>query len=525
MNTLFDAAQVRQVETFCLARVPGGSLIDRAGRALARRAEVLSLQMPAPVRMVALTGPGHNGDDARSALQHLASRGFATAGIPLASLLALGDDETGRAHFLAQLDESCLLIDGLFGIGLNRPLAPALCSLFASINQRPCRVLAVDLPSGLDASSGGTWGAALRADQTLSFLLDKTGLHTGEAAAFVGQLQIDALGCEDLIGQALAQDPALARGRAQGLDETWLARHLPSRSATAHKGTQGSVLVVGGNAGMRGAAVLAALAARAAGAGKTHVHLLGADKVQHEALTLHHPGLMTCPTWPQDPTALKPYDALLLGCGLGQDRAATHALESLLSSAARLAMPVVLDADALNLLASGQVRSPGRDQMARLPWVATPHPLEAARLLGSTVAAVQADRLAAAQALARQWGLTVVLKGPGSVIARPGPDAQATPPPPALAPVGSATLAVGGSGDILAGVILGLLGQGLEAGPAAALGTCAHALAGADALGLLGKAQGLSPEELPALVRARLNAAPGTPLAGSCVTAHQRDPA
>ena len=494
MIALYNAQQVRVIEAHCLKQVPEGELIRRAAHALFHAAVGMLDKMPKPSIVLALIGPGNNGADARLCGELLAHESIEVQVFTLKRLETMAEAPLEFSEFMALLDEHCLLLDGLFGIGLNRAVSANLVRLFEAMNRRPCKVIAVDIPSGLNASTGQAYGAALRADLTVTMLVDKSGLHTGEAAAYVGLTQVEPLDIQ------LDQENDFKLPAAQLLTQAWLKSQIPYRSRLAHKGSQGSVLIVGGASGMRGAALLAALGAQASGAGKVFLHFLDADPAQTFALSMMHPSLLLFNLSGAWDNKLKEIDALVIGCGLGQSNGALKLLLDVLTACKALKKPIVLDADALNLIAQNDstfvaFRETSLDQIAS--GVMTPHPLEAARLLALPTSQVQADRFKATQALADKYRLVAALKGPGTVIACPkdapvSKDLSTT----SIAPPGSPALAVGGTGDVLAGIIGSLLAQGFDPYQSAQMGTTIHALAGSQWSETRAKSYGLKAEEL-----------------------------
>lgn len=456
---LHDLAASRRLEAAALARQRPHILMERAGLALARL--ILALY-PHGRRLWVLAGPGNNGGDGLLAACHLKQQGWEVlVHQPLDGRAAAGSDAAHarqRAHaaglqLIAGLPEQApdcdLVLDALLGLGAHAPQGE-LARAIALINTQPAPVLAVDLPSGLCGDTGQALGeAVVRARHTLSLLSLKPGLLTGEGRHLAGDLWLDPLGENPL------SEPPSAWLSAADAWRRWPVR----RQASSHKGRQGDVVVLGGAPGMRGAAWLAASAALAAGAGRVYASLPGDDD---------HP-------WPSRPELMRWPEAhwqdarrwqdltLVVGCGGGT--AIAPRLPSLLSHARRL----VLDADALNLIAADEALQTGLRQRADrgLPSLITPHPLEAARLLGwPGAAAVQADRLAAAQSLAQRLACSVILKGSGSVIASA---TQAT----AINANGNAALATPGSGDVLAGWLGGLWAQACDGSPhALALAGC-----------------------------------------------------
>lgn len=422
---LHDLAATRRLEARALAQRP--DLMQDAGLAVAKLALALR-RGDGPVWVAC--GPGNNGGDGRVAARLLRERG-----IPV----VLTPDGPAPAQ------RPALVIDALLGIGLNRAPSEALAASMAAVQACGAPILAVDLPSGLRADTGQPAGAAaVRADHTLTLLTLKPGLFTGEGRAHAGQLWFDDLGIS-------VDEPTTA--------DLLGPLELRSRGATAHKGSQGQVLVVGGAPGMQGAARLAARAALACGAGRVYLDLLGAAA--------------TDPADPQWPELMRGRLGTLrgavgvVGCGAGE--AIATALPELLATLPRL----VLDADALNAIAADPALQALLRARASGTTLLTPHPLEAARLLGRDTAAVQADRLAAAAELAAQLACTVVLKGSGTVVATPGLR-------PAVNPSGGPALATAGSGDVLAGWLGGLWAQAPEAGAhrVASAGVFAHGRAG-----------------------------------------------
>ncbi|HJV95823.1 MAG TPA: NAD(P)H-hydrate dehydratase, partial [Albitalea sp.] len=355
--------------------------------------------------------------DARDALARAQAAGVSISGTPLPGL---------RPHDIA--------IDALLGIGASRAPDAALANSIALLASLPCPVLAVDVPSGLDVWTGQPLGdSCVQAQHTLSLLTLKPGLFTAAGRDHAGSVWFDDLQCD----------------RGSEPPDAWLTGAdsvaMPRRLHAQHKGSFGDVAIVGGAAGMTGAALLAARAAHAAGAGRVYVSLLDDSDLSVDP---QRPELMFRRDWWKGRDAALAQSTVVCGCGGGE--AIREPLPRLLSTAARL----VLDADALNAISTDtQLQSLLRARAARQrPTVLTPHPLEAARLLGSTAAQVQADRLKAAQTLAEQFACVVLLKGSGSVIAAPGAA-------PHINPTGSAALATAGTGDVLAGWLGGLWSQ------------------------------------------------------------------
>ena len=440
---LFDAAATQRIEARACEALAPHTLMRRAGLAVAR----LALAVAPHARNVwVAAGPGNNGGDGLEAAIHLQQWGKQVHVSLIGDavhLPAAARDAWHRAHAAgvvidadghAPLATADLAIDALLGIGASRAAQGALAKAIAQLNALACPVLAVDVPSGLDAGTGQPLGEhCVVASHTLALLTLKPGLFTGSGRDHAGQVWFESLGLD-----VLADTPA-----------SWLAasrRANPpaARRHAQHKGSFGDVAVVGGSTGMTGAALLAARAALGAGAGRVFVELLG----DAAAVDSVHPELMFRAGWSGSTADGLGHTTVVCGCGGGE--AVRASLPRLVSGAARL----VLDADGLNAVASDtrlQTQLAGRAAKL-LATVLTPHPLEAARLLGCSTSAVQADRLAAAQSLSERFACCVVLKGSGSVIAAKGQV-------PRINATGNAALATAGTGDVLAGWLGGLWAQ------------------------------------------------------------------
>ena len=431
-------AAARAIERAALVTRAPFDLMAGAGLAVARLALALA---PHAARMHVFAGPGNNGGDGLVAARHLklAGKTVSVSLIGDAARLPADAARAWREAVACGLDiepwrgappPHDLAIDALLGIGGTRAPDGAVAQAVASMNASALPVVAVDVPTGLHADTGALLGeSAVRATATLSLLTLKPGCFTGHGRDHAGAVWLACLGVQDAHASAWLTGP-------------------PSRAARAHathKGSYGDVAVIGGAPGMVGAAWLAARAALAAGAGRVYCSLLDDAAAGHDPL---RPELMSRPLWWLSPPSALAQTTVACGCGGGD--AVRAALPPLLAHAARL----VLDADALNAVAADpslmrllKARS-ARERATLL----TPHPLEAARLLGVSAAEVQHDRLAAACELSARTGATVLLKGSGSVIAAPGSV-------PWINPTGSAALASAGTGDVLAGWAAGLWAQ------------------------------------------------------------------
>ena len=537
---VLDLATIRRLEGRWLDETEPGELMACAGAAVARVAMAMWKNLPAHAPVILLVGPGNNGGDALVAGRILRRAGLAVwaAGMPgLDTTPPEAEDaraawEAWRAdgqviHGFEQVAdwlwpdgdapdedasagddgdvppaEPALIIDGLFGIGLTRPLAGRVAGLVRRVNRARVPVLAIDVPSGLDADRGAPVGDAeapvMQARQTVTMIADKPGLHTGAGLRHAGRVWVAPLSdlpLEAELGALEAVDgpadagawrdvPTEAEAETDpddghnfddsGMDDAdadapcpvdedsfphdlpgvlltapLAAALLPARARDAHKGNGGDVLVVGGRLGMAGAARLAAQGAAGAGAGRVWIADDEADAPQdasgkaRQPVDPLHPEIMRF-VWGADVALPGSAPVLVVGCGLGQDETAQQWLDHALSSQA----PLVIDADALGLLTEAP---------AAPCSILTPHPLEAARLLGVSVADVQADRPVCACALAARFDAVAVLKGAGTVVA--APDGRL-----AINTSGHPVLATAGTGDVLAGTIAALLAGLLRAG-------------------------------------------------------------
>ncbi|MES2263456.1 MAG: NAD(P)H-hydrate dehydratase [Pseudomonadota bacterium] len=493
MNPLYSVAEIRTIEQAAAQRLPPGALMQRAGQAGANAALDLLPFSTSRARVLVLAGPGNNGGDALETAAHLA---YAGAQVTVLHFESGQPPSPETAHALQRARSSTavfeelspeaiaaaewnLVIDGLFGIGLQRPLEGEIRALVEAVNQIGCAVLALDVPSGLNADTGaivGPDGAAVRATHTVTFIGDKPGLYTCDGRDYAGVVQVSRLDLEPVVFQS---------SRLHLNDVKFFSRHLRARRHNTHKGSYGNVAVIGGVHGMTGAPILAGRAALLTGAGRVYVCF--ADNTP--AYDSVYPEMMC--------RLARDFDfdtaALVTGPGLGSARIA----QDLLARAIGSNSPLLLDADALNLLAVDPVLQATLAERGAATLL-TPHPLEAARLLGLSMAEVQADRVGAARHLAERLRAVVVVKGSGSVIASPEGHAV-------INTTGNPALATAGTGDILAGLCGSLLAQGWPAWEAALAGVWLHGMA-ADVLVTEGCGPiGLSAGELIPAIRTALN--------------------
>ena len=410
-------------------------LMERAGAAAARIAATLAGDKGKDI--LVLAGPGNNGGDARVVAARLEEQFFRVT--IATSRKEIPDKPWG------------VVVDGLFGIGLARDITGDHAALVDYANRQHCPVLALDIPSGIHADTGRVLGCAVRATHTITFIALKPGLLTLDGPDHCGEIRVDALGL-DVSRQASAwiATPELFRNV------------LKPRPRNFHKGKAGSLAILGGAAGMSGAALLAGRAALKMGAGRVYVGLLDETislDAQTLELMLRHP----------DDALGQDLDALVVGPGLGDSERA----EALVAAALASDLPCVIDADALNLVSENPDL---RQACARRQsdTLLTPHPAEAARLLAVQTAEVQADRVKAAKILSTNLNAHVVLKGNGSIlVARDGHWFVNTS--------GNPGMASAGMGDVLAGMLGALLAQGYSGESSLVLGVHAHGAA-ADAL-------------------------------------------
>lgn len=518
IERLYRISEIRQIEQSAKALNPIPTLMQRAGAAAAQWAlTILSPEKSGPI--LVLAGPGDNGGDALECAALLAQQ--CPHHVTEINVLLTGDQHRYSrdaqasllhaqnagvrlidAALLSQCTDArcCLVIDGLFGIGLSKPIAEPFVSLIQQINRLSetyqIPVLALDIPSGLHADTGSVLRnnngdnadpVAIRASHTLSFIANKPGLHTGDGKDFSGAVTVEPLGI----------DPAILPETALYLNYPNLSSSgLQRRRINTHKGNFGDVLILGGADGMQGAALLSARAALHCGAGRVHVGFLS-DTVIFDPV---HPELMCRNA--ADQTFKE--SVVVIGPGLGQSAQA----KTLLARALEDAVTLVIDADALNLIsADAQLfQQTQRRHTRNRRTLITPHPLEAARLLHRSSSEVQADRLAAAQMLAEQLQLTVILKGAGSIVTSPQHASnEATKPFTTINPSGNPALATAGTGDVLTGVCAALLAQHIQLDDAARLAVWLHGIA-ADRLVQNGLGPvGIAASEFIPAIRASLN--------------------
>lgn len=464
---LYSAKQTRDLDRIAIDEhgIPGYELMKKAGFAVYSQ---LRKHWPEHRSLLIFCGPGNNGGDgyviARLALQEgLQPQVISLVGEPKAG----SDAATAMDDFLAAggkvenqlptetpaerpgsdpLTEKVLVVDALLGTGLDRTVQGTVAQAIHWINRQGWPCIAVDIASGINADTGMAMGCAVEADISISFIGRKKGIYTGEAANYSGRLLFDNLDVPESVYEKVPH-------AAELLDLTGLIRLLPPRYPADHKGAAGHVLLIGGNRGMAGAIRLAGEATARTGAGLTSIATLP----EHVAAVVSgRPELMVhgCVRAGELDALLDRADIVALGPGLGRSSWSQDVMAKVLDCS----LPLVLDADALNLLAE--------DPQHRDQWILTPHPGEAARLLNKPIAEINQDRFAAVQTMQHKYGGVCLLKGAGTLIAHSNGIS--------VCPYGNAGMASGGMGDVLTGIIAGLLAQGAGLQLAAELGACLH---------------------------------------------------
>jgi hydroxyethylthiazole kinase-like uncharacterized protein yjeF len=476
---LYRAGQVRELDRVAIKEmgIPGICLMERAGGAAFN---VLKAQWPTAGRIIILCGIGNNAGDGYVLARLAYLAGYDVTVIQIGETAKLKGDARTAFEAMTAVGLLChmftekkltvvdVVIDALFGTGLDREISGQWREAIEALNRCNCPILSVDIPSGLHADTGTVLGVAVRADVTVSFIGLKQGLLTGDGPDYCGKVYFDDL-------QVPAATYKSVKSSVTRLDYEQLKTALPKRSRIAHKGTFGHVLLIGGDTGMTGAIRLAAEAAARVGAGLVSV----ATRTTHATLiNLMRPEMMCHGVdtaeqlWP----LLEKATVIAIGPGLGQSIWARAMLDAIKD----FKKPVVVDADALNLLAKIPFRFASS--------ILTPHSGEAARLLDMPKSDVQADRFAAVSALQRRFGGVSVLKGAGTLVA----DSNGSI---GVCTAGNPGMACGGMGDLLTGTIAGLLAQGFSSNQAANIGVCLHGKAG-DRAARDGGERGLLPSDL-----------------------------
>jgi len=519
---LATVAEMQRAERECGVPIP--QLMENAGLAVAQEAWLMLGEL-ADRKIVVVSGPGNNGGDGLVAARHLKDWGAEVSifllkprGEDDANLKALIEREVPVVVFdgdTAKLDEALasaeLVIDALLGTGRAREIEGALASVLDRLREArsrrlPPRLLAVDLPTGVDADTGAVDPHTVAAEQTVALGWSKVGLHTLPGAQYAGRVEVVDIGIPPEHGSSIQTELMTA---------AWARSILPDRPPDAHKGTFGSALIVAGSPQYVGAAALSCTGALRVGPGivtlacARSVYPMLASKLTEttfEPLDDKEGFLSAEEAYTVRRALSRGYEALLVGPGLAQHGYVVAFMRAMLPMLSQtkhgsgsepdeavrgVLRAVVIDADGLNNIA----KIDRWWEMLNVPAIITPHPGELSRLAGIETAAIQRDRLAAARRCAAEWGLTIVLKGANTIIA--APDGRAR-----LSPFANPGLASGGTGDVLAGAITGLIAQGVEPFEAASLGVYLHGLAAELVRRELGDAGMLAGDVAAALPRA-----------------------
>jgi NAD(P)H-hydrate epimerase len=460
---LYSASQVRALDAHAIENlgVSGYTLMKRAGEAALR---FLRSRWPMSHRIVIVCGAGNNGGDGYVLARFAQAAGLTVtviAAMPVESLR--GDALQAYSDFAASggrvqpfspdlLREGEVVVDAIFGTGLNKPVAGEAAKIIAAINEAMRPVFALDLPSGLSADTGNEMGDAVYADCTVTFVGLKTGLFIGDGPERAGTVYFDDLGVS-------APETVDFAPRLERIVETEILRALPRRARASHKGDFGRVLIIGSGVGMPGAARMSGEACLRVGAGLVtvavapeNVSSIAAGRPELICLGFDDQASLT--------QALERAEVVAIGPGLGR----TEWAQASLTSALNCGKTLVVDADALNIIAE-------RKETARDNWILTPHPGEAGRLLGVSSDEIQQDRIAALEQLVERYGGIIVLKGAGTLVGSKGHI-------PGLCERGNPGMASAGMGDVLTGAVAGLLAQCHDPWLATRAAVLIHAMAG-----------------------------------------------
>ncbi len=523
------AAEMRQIDSDTIERIgiPGIVLMETAGNAIVRS---IQRHYPDCRRISIFVGKGNNGGDGLVIARQLAHAGCdvhiflvspaesftgdaatnlqiaQNLGLPMEEITApvetISRAQTTAPHTVAQWT---LFVDAIFGTGLRRPVVGKIATVIDWMNRLPVPTVAVDLPSGLDADTGKPLGACVRADRTVTIGLPKRGLLLHPGAEFAGKLEIADIGFPKSVIDA--QNIGVNWTTAQAATQ-W----LPPRPDASHKGSYGRVLVVAGSTGMTGAAALASEAALRIGAG---IVTLAIPKSLNPILEMKLSEVMTLPlpetaagslaaaaAEPILEFADKTKSVMAIGPGLSQHPETVALVHRLVHAKSGFSM--IIDADGLNALnqtitPSTGARGPVPRARSNTDIVLTPHPGEMARLIGTTIPQIEADRLGTAQKFSQEWGVTLLLKGAPTVTA-------CTDRSLWINSTGNPGMATAGMGDVLTGIIAGLMAQGLSGERAAGLGCYLHGLAGdiaAESFGMHGLTAGDVLNAVPQAIKAQ----------------------
>ncbi len=516
-KALYSADQVKQLDSLAIQsfNIPGFTLMQRAG---AIAFQTIKQRWPHIRFLRVFAGCGNNGGD-----------GFIVAALAKAAglkceVIVLGDTSKLRGDAAAAFEtaqrvgvvfcpfaefavstpsqQDVITVDALLGIGLDRPVVGEYAQAVAQINAGQGPVLAIDIPSGLHSDTGMPLGCAVKADITVSFIGVKQGMLTGQGQDFCGEILFSDLE----LPTAVYNGQAAPKSKVQRFDINDATRHFMPRPRSSHKGSNGHVIIVGGDSGYGGAVIMAAEAALRGGAGLVSIVT---RSVNRTAALARCPELMVCGTedssfqsasqphdWTSVEALLERATALVVGPGLGKGKWSQQLFALVLKASRASNLPLVIDADALHLLVDRLALLPGLNAM---PWVLTPHPGEAAALLSSSTAEIQRDRFDAMRTLVATYHCTCLLKGSGTLIGEVSADSPIT-----LCTEGNPGMGSGGMGDVLSGIIGAFLAQGLDCSDAAKAAAAVHGEAADLAASTRGE-RGLKATDLLDFVRQLVN--------------------
>jgi len=460
-ENLYTAEQTRKLDQIAIEEfdIPASTLMARAADSVF---ETLSERYPKAKKIAVVTGLGNNAGDGFMLARLAQGLNYKVTVYHLGEADKYKDDcfdayqrmqgtDVSIINYTSQDFKDCdVIIDGIFGIGLNREAGGLFKTAIEKINNSGKPTIAIDIPSGLNANTGTVWGVAIKANITISFIGLKQGLLTGEGPEYSGELLFDDLDVPKAVYDQVPTDT---------MHCSWenSKKLLQKRSRNAHKGNFGHSLLVGGDKGMGGAIQMAATAALRVGSGLVSV----ATHTEHAAaITAARPEIMCVGA--ESPKDLNDKLELATVIGLGPGLGKSKWAKKLYGAIMQTKLPLVIDADALNLLSE----KPSRKEN----WILTPHPGEAGRLLNCTTQEIQSDRFLAIKEIQKKYGGVIVLKGAGSLIC----DGSKT----YVCTDGNPGMASGGMGDVLTGILTGLIAQGFDLATSAKLGVCLHAAAG-----------------------------------------------
>ncbi len=481
MEKLYLAKEIRKLDKLAMdqERISSLALINRAAKSAL---DLLLDRWPTTRNVAVICGSGNNGSDGLVLAALLADRGV-NAAICLVdttfqqgsdfekALIMCKDREVGFSNIEVALEEADLVVDAILGTGLSRPVEGRLAEIIEKVNEKDAPVLSIDIPSGLCSDTGARRGSCISATLTITYIGAKLGLYTGDGPSLAGEIVFDSLA----VPQSIYSKVGFA---ARVLEIESMISRLPIRGPTSHKGSHGHVLVVGGDEGMGGAAMMAAEAALYSGAGLVSLatHPTNVSAVLSRRPEIMVKGVMRPAEFAE---LIERATVIVLGPGLGTDSWG----EQIFKETVVVEKPLILDADGLNCLAASPCK--------RKNWILTPHPGEARKLLSKDV---QFDRLSAVRKISAAFSSTTILKGAGTLIS----DEKGII---GLCPFGNPGMAVGGMGDVLAGVIGALVAQGITISESAQLGAVIHSCAADELLKKQGIRGMLATDLLPEIRR------------------------